>query len=158
MERELRIQIEEAILRSLIHDLLQDGYCIEVGVDGERDLVFSTDPIAIFDAATGVDETKLYVRPFGKKNVAEILLVFGNDGYDLIADYNTSLEGVLARTDEYANDIEEAYHENPQSVPDILAASEHIRNWMDERSALLKRLKNAGTASDQDDAEGAPAP
>ncbi len=103
-----RILIETRIAQQCIRDLLDAGYTIDIH-DGEAiALRRSTDPEAILAAMMSVDEEHLIARTPDGKKVGSVFFVYGNDGWDAINDYSTSLEPFLARTnalaDQLAND------------------------------------------------------
>ena len=45
-------------------------------------------------------------------NIGNVCLVYGNDGWDVIADYHNSLAGLLEGAEELAEEIEEGYWES----------------------------------------------
>ncbi|MFY2610693.1 hypothetical protein ACUDCK_29635 (plasmid) [Achromobacter sp. CF-sbj1-Ac2-l] len=111
----MRQLIERAVIRRAILDLLamrcEDGPAYAISVfDGEETVVAdSRDLATIMAAIMSTDEEALVVRRLraGSKPAyaGEISLVHGNDGWDVIADYSTVLDGHLAN----ANALAEAF-------------------------------------------------
>lgn len=91
-------KMERAIIAAAIKGLLEANYKISV-FDGEETVLTATsDSAAILGALFATDEELLIVHsdsngkpfPFGS-----VQLIYGNDGYDVIADYTTNLEAAL---------------------------------------------------------------
>lgn len=102
---ETRQKIERAIAVKVIDAALDSGYTVSVD-DGEAVTVKeSTDKEEILGAMFTTDEDYLYIhRPEGDK--AFVRFVYGNDGYDVIADNSCSLEEMLKPATELADKIE----------------------------------------------------
>lgn len=107
-----RIAIEKRIAKQCIFDLLAAGYCITVH-DGEADcLVHSRDAKAILAAMRSTDDDVLKVyaprpdNPDEMQSMGWVYFVYGNDGWDVINDYTTNLESVLARTNALIKTLE----------------------------------------------------
>lgn len=95
-----RIAIERKIARLTAEALVDAGFTVTVN-DGEEDVVKdSTDVSAILDAMFSTGEDYLIVTfPYTGKLPGLrgwVRFIYGNDGYDVINDYTTSLEDVLA--------------------------------------------------------------
>jgi len=55
------------------------------------------DSASILEHLMEVDDEHLYVFvPFNPESVGWVYFVYGNDGYDVISDYTTGLEAILA--------------------------------------------------------------
>ena len=107
MDVKKRQQIEKTIARRVVTDLLAAGY--ELGVnDGENvDVHHSTDQKKILAAMFLTDEDWLLVYEpkekcdpgrYNPKNTTSnywVRFVYGNDGWDVICDYTTTLEPVI---------------------------------------------------------------
>jgi hypothetical protein len=103
-----RREIELAIARQVILDLLADGYSISLH-DGE-DIVVSSSTVCtdILNAMFSVDEETLLVyTPEG--NCRMVQFVYGNDGYDVVSDYSVSLEKTLKNSRKLADQLEKRY-------------------------------------------------
>lgn len=104
----VRRLIERGIVRKLLDELLGQGWTITVD-DGEEQ--HPTPPgLAPADLIEhhmanifAVDECRLYLRKGDQKG--GVFLVFGNDGWDCIADYSLSLD--LKAVDDYAEALSE---------------------------------------------------
>lgn len=117
-QRMLRRQLmERMIVRSAVTELASAGYFVRLH-DGEDWATGRTqDPAVILEAIMACDEESLSVLRADTRTVAEgraisgflrcatISLVYGNDGYDVIADYSTSLEKHLKATNALAEKL-----------------------------------------------------
>lgn len=94
MTVEQRIKIEKAIAKLVISAMLKAQYKMRV-FDGEEYVTEKTDSKAdLLKAMFATDEETLTVYDNGKC-IGQIQFVYGNDGYDVISDYSTSLEADL---------------------------------------------------------------
>jgi hypothetical protein len=92
--------MEKCIALETVRALIAAKFAVTVN-DGEEDVLkASRDESAILAAMFSTDEDLLFVRrPIGQgKTVSAgwIRFIYGNDGFDVINDYTTSLESVLA--------------------------------------------------------------
>lgn len=100
-------RIERAIAREVVDGLLRFGYTVDV-FDGEGyALKRSCDADAIMDALHATDEDYLYAHD-GDRLAGWVRLVYGNDGYDVIADYTLSLTMALKGAESLADLIADA--------------------------------------------------
>jgi len=104
----LRILIERAIIRRAVEDIIAAGYLVSVYYgDDEYGIRRSANRDAIMAEVGACDEEWLNVMraddtaKSGYRLVGTIALVYGNDGWDVIADYHTNLEQLLTG----ANDL-----------------------------------------------------
>lgn len=87
-------KMEESIVKTALADLLSAGFTLTVDDGaGEQEVPQSVD--ALYEALSAVDDSTLWVYR-DKRNVGCVYLVFGNDGYDVIADNTVWLEPYLA--------------------------------------------------------------
>ena len=100
-----RIAVERRIVTALIDHALAAGYELSV-VDGEGQRRWTTDRAVVIDNIMETDEDRLYLRKDG--HTACVLLVYGNEGWDVICDYNTSLEALLEPINTRAESLEDA--------------------------------------------------
>lgn len=111
----LRQLIERAVIRRAVTDILaqqaEDGpaYCLSV-YDGEETVVVaSRDFDKIMEAIMSTDEDLLLVRrqhaDRASTFVGEIHLVYGNDGWDVIADHSVSITSLLVGADALADSL-----------------------------------------------------
>lgn len=87
MNLEKRIACEKAIARKFINSAIALGYKISVN-DGENFVVSrSVDVKSIMHAMFSTDEDHLIVRTAEGKLVGSATFIYGNDGFDVIADH-----------------------------------------------------------------------
>lgn len=104
----LRRRAERSIARKCIGALLRAGYEISVNDGEETTLKNSRERKAIFEAMFSTDEDYLLVHSAGAEtHFAWVRFIYGNDGFDVIADYTTNLESVLAPVNAYCNRLAE---------------------------------------------------
>ncbi|UPT95471.1 hypothetical protein J4G48_0040670 [Bradyrhizobium barranii subsp. apii] len=100
-----RQEIEKQIARKVVDDALAAGYTIDV-FDGEEFAVKnSTDAEQIFAAMFSTDDDRLFLTRDGK--TAWVWFIYGNSGWDVISDYNVSLEEVLKGAMKLADELED---------------------------------------------------
>lgn len=87
-----RINAEKAITKALIAEIAKAGFMVSV-FDGEQTSRNMTKTAAL-DLAMNVDECKIYAQKYDDqgiiKSVAVFYLVYGNDGFDCIADHSVN--------------------------------------------------------------------
>ena len=100
--------IERAIVKRTIRDLLKAGYTLGVN-DGEEIVLRNcADPKVIFEAMFSTDEDYLLVYKAGsKKAFGWVRFIYGNDGWDVMADHTMNLEPDLKGASDYADRINE---------------------------------------------------
>lgn len=99
--------VEKRIVSKLVRDLLAAGYCLTIWNGGdEAEIERSADETAIFAAlaASDQDEIEAY-HPSSKHRAGWVRLVWGNDT-DVISDYTTNFEAVLAGANALADELE----------------------------------------------------
>jgi hypothetical protein len=115
MKLEQRIRLEKRIGRRLVRDLLAAGYVITVNNGGDKnEIPYSSDFSTITNAMFATDEEHLLVAKWGQDDSGKpyldqtsfVFLVYGNDGWDVIADYGTSLEPVLSPINHWIDELE----------------------------------------------------
>lgn len=112
-----RVIVERAILRRTIAALLAAGYAITVdnGYDSLADceVIKSTDATVIMDGCMAADEDRLHLYwklPNEQwRHDGWVYLVYGNAGYEAIADYTVNLDPVLKPVNDYADQLAEVY-------------------------------------------------
>ena len=100
-----RIATERKIVKRLIDTALTAG-CELCVYDGGEYHPWTTSRAAVLRDIMNTDVDVLHIRRPGEANSAFVLLVYGNDGHDVIADYNVSLEGLLEPVNAYATTLE----------------------------------------------------
>lgn len=109
MEYKQRHAIECRIAKAAADALIASGFTISVNDGGETVLKDSTSWAAIKAAMFSTDEDYFYVtRKVGEQTVKGwIHFVYGNDGWDVLADHTTNLEETLTPATELAEKIAE---------------------------------------------------
>lgn len=103
MEREIAARVIDALLASGKMITVNDG---QYG-SGENVLHSSRDKQAILAAMFSTDDDTLYVadRPSDTTFTGYVVFVYGNDGWDVMADYTVNLEEILKPAIEYIDSI-----------------------------------------------------
>lgn len=100
-----RATMERRIVRSLVQEFSEQGFTFLVD-DGEEEIRCST-PKAALKALVNTDEDRLgIVKPDGKE-LGWILLIYGNDGWDVMGDYHCVLESYMPKTLALVNTLSE---------------------------------------------------
>ena len=100
-----RIAIERKIVTRLIDDLLAAGWELRVYDESEYE-PWTRSRTTVIDDIMNADEDVLYVRRARDGLSGWVHLVYGNDGWDVISDYTTNLEPLLAGVNAYAETLE----------------------------------------------------
>jgi hypothetical protein len=108
MNIETRKRIERAIVDKIIRSAIADNYSVSVWNGGdEPEIAMSTEYHRIIDAMFATDEETITLHTPGGKRAGMIYLVYGNSGYDVIADYSVALEEFLQPALELADQYEQ---------------------------------------------------
>lgn len=107
-----RIAVEYRIVKRTVGALLEAGFTLNVFNGGdENELPDPTDKRPALLAVLGATDDE-YLMVFSKPepeteylNRGWVRFVYGNDGWDVISDYTTNLEGVLKPVLDYADSI-----------------------------------------------------
>lgn len=100
-----RIALEKRIVNRVIKTFLKDGCAITLSYgDCENPVVKSTKFSEFREHLMACDEEWLIVYKNGKR-IGFVYFVYGNDGYDVICDYQSSLEAYMSEVDKYVNKI-----------------------------------------------------
>jgi hypothetical protein len=94
-------ELERDIVGILIRDGLAAGYALGVYDGEEIALAPSVDPVAILEAMFSVDDEYLTYHKGGKR-VGWVRLVYGNGGWDVVADHTTNLGHVITGAEAFA--------------------------------------------------------
>lgn len=101
-----RQKIEKEIAKAIITSALEEGYSITVN-DGEEDVLdkcFNEEAILAHMFTT--DENKLKLEhPKLEKQSGIVVLVYGNDGHDVIHDYSASITFVMRKATSLADKL-----------------------------------------------------
>lgn len=110
-----RILIERAVIRQAVKDLIATGLVISVWDGEDYPIKKSNDVAAVMAEIGACDEEKLFVREVKEGGrfplIGTILLVYGNDGWDVMADNSLTLERDLQPAGILANAICDALAE-----------------------------------------------
>jgi hypothetical protein len=108
MNVQARIAVERSIVKEVIKAALAAGYLLTVN-DGEEDTLIASDKSsAIVSAMFTTDEDRLwFVDKTTRNKIGWVYFIYGNDGYDVINDYTTNLEEVLASANHLADELSE---------------------------------------------------
>lgn len=104
----IRIGIERIIAGKVIDALLAADFIIAIDNGGEVfEVDYTSDRAKLLANLGQTDEEHLYVkRVFSlDKDAGWVRFVYGNDGWDVISDYTTNLETILAPVNAYADSI-----------------------------------------------------
>lgn len=97
MNVQQRQEIERRIIQRIVRDALDAGFQITVDDGGDESSVRrSTDEAAIMATVMLTDEDFLYFSKPGEPLQGWVRLIYGNDGWDVVNDYTTNLEPLLA--------------------------------------------------------------
>lgn len=119
-----RARMEVSIIRRTIRALAAAGYALTVDDGGEEDeQIRSDDERKLLAAVMSVDTATLLAAT--KTKGTFVSFVMGNDGYDVIADYSTSLESVIADVLAYAERLADGgvLEDGEPAGPDLLEAN-----------------------------------
>lgn len=97
-----RIAIEKTIVSMIVSDAIEHGCKVSVN-NGDEDSPILGDYADIMKEVLHTDEEVLFFHKDGKK-VGMVLLVYGNDGWDAIADHSANYitTQILTRAEAYA--------------------------------------------------------
>lgn len=102
-----RVLIERAIVRRAVTDLIAAGCALRL-FDGENWAGGRTTDVGeIMAQLMATDEETLGVYGPEPTQRREVFLVYGNDGWDVIADNSASLEDLLAGATKLAEELSE---------------------------------------------------
>ena len=82
-----RCRMELDLVHLLMDEAKKIGYTLQESEEGKTDDLLGL----LFD----LDEANIIVKDATGKEIGWILLVFGNDGWDLVSDYTVNLETFL---------------------------------------------------------------
>jgi len=92
-----RIAVERAIVRALVKESIAQGYTVSLhdgNDDGWLAVEQSTNVAEIMRSIMTVDVETLYFYRDGARE-SWVQLIYGNDGWDVIADYGQKMESVV---------------------------------------------------------------
>jgi hypothetical protein len=105
MNVEARQKIERRIVKTAVKALIEAGFTVSVNDGEEIVLTDSIDAKAIEAAMFSTDQDQLHVTRTSDGLRGWVLLIYGNDGHDVIADNTVNIEDVLKPATELADKI-----------------------------------------------------
>lgn len=148
MNPSIRMGIEQKIIRRAVTDILGKGYKISLYDGGEFTVKRSTDLNLILNATQTTDRDMLKVYD-GDELIGTIILIYGNDGHDVIADYSLSLEEVLKGAGLLADELADEDHEFDIKIETIGTISHGVDG--SDQYVLLTRWGDDLTPEDAED-------
>lgn len=102
-----RIKLEGRVARKIVRALLAAGYSITV-FDGEEETVIRCRQFAsIINAMNTTDQDYLLVYKAGsEKRHGWVRFIYGNDGWDVVNDYTTNLESLMAPINDWSESFD----------------------------------------------------
>jgi len=94
-----RIAMEKRVIKCFAHSAIAAGCTISVHNGECFELKRSKVAADVVAACMSTDEEHLLIRNAAGERIGQVFLVYGNDGYDVINDYSTSLEFLMAPVD-----------------------------------------------------------
>jgi hypothetical protein len=91
-----RMKLERHVISAFVRSALAGGYLITINNGEDCPVKRSTSYRAIMRNIMQTDEEHLIVRNAAGERVGWVFLVYGNDGWDVISDYSTALEPLMA--------------------------------------------------------------
>jgi hypothetical protein len=101
------LRMDRMIVRKVVIDALAAGYTLSVN-DGGDELAIknSTSRKAVMAALINTDEDYLIFRRPGVKGHGWVRFIYGESGWDVICDYSTDLDDVLAGANALAEKLD----------------------------------------------------
>lgn len=90
-----RIKVERRVISAFVKEVLRNRLAITVDNGEDKPVEKSTSYRAIMAAIMATDEEHLRVFDPAGRHVGSAFMVYGNDGWDVIADYHTTLEPLM---------------------------------------------------------------
>jgi hypothetical protein len=119
-----RILVERVLVRATAETLIAAGYTLRLN-DGEGWASPKDANVAqIMDGCMSTDEDTLHVYTTGgqRQHFGWVRFIYGNDGWDVIADHTTNLEEVLKPVNDFAETLSEGALFVVQALADPLRA------------------------------------
>jgi hypothetical protein len=107
-----RIALERRIVGMIVQDAIAQGYAVTVEDEEDIALTMSRDFDAIMENAMAVEVVALHFlkdeEDDGFRRIGAVYLVYGNDGFDVIADHtdNKETRAIIRRAEAYAETAE----------------------------------------------------
>lgn len=98
-------EIEAEIMQRVIDDAIAAGYALTVHDGGGNTVTASRDREAVFKALRTTDEDFLKLSR-DDQDFGWAMFVYGNDGWDVIADYTTNLDAIVKGAEAIADRLQ----------------------------------------------------
>lgn len=112
MNNEIRVQIERTIVCKIVDSALRGEYLVSISNGGEgMEVDKSSSLTTILDHLHICDVEHIYFHNQNGEYAGSVVMVYGNDGWDVIADCtcNIEIDTILADALEFANRMEEEH-------------------------------------------------
>ena len=100
-----RMALERKIVGKIVEVALAEGNMVSVYDGEEYPIKRSRDYDEIMGAIMSTDEDVLRIRDADGNSLGSILLVYGNDGWDVVCDYSGELSSMMEGVDEYIESL-----------------------------------------------------
>lgn len=109
-----RISIEKKIAKAIIKTMRKAGYSISIFEGEDYSIRRSKNKADILEAMFSTDEDRidLYKKDALDGTVKRhgwIMMIYGNDGYDVVNDYTTNLEELMKPINKLCDELQEKY-------------------------------------------------
>ena len=101
----VRQQIERGVFKRVVRSALAKNCTLSLHDGGEWVVKFSRNFSQVVGAAFTVDSERLRVRDADGVFVGDVFFIYGNDGYDVLADRtdNVTMQAICADAERYAD-------------------------------------------------------
>lgn len=108
MNYQTRVKIEKTIVKKIVGSAIANGYKVSVWDGDEWACRFETDNGAIMASLFHTDIEHIHIDDSNCQTVGRICLVYGNNGYDVVADHTDSsrIDEILESANAYAEQME----------------------------------------------------
>jgi hypothetical protein len=104
--------MERQIIKALVNEAFKQGFTkiiIDNGGDAGEDITCTNTKEVMASIRQTDEEHMFFVHPDNPK-MSWVFLVYGNDGYDVIADHSTSLDELIETLDPLIHTLEAQFH------------------------------------------------
>lgn len=102
--------MEREIIKALVGEAFKQGFTKIIIDNGGDERIYCSDIEEVMASIRQTDEEHMF---FAHPDVAKmpcVFLVYGNDGYDVIADHSTSLDEMIDTIQPLIDTLEEQFH------------------------------------------------
>jgi len=104
--------MERQVIKALVNEAFKRGFTkiiIDNGGDAGEDITCTNTKEVMASIRQTDEEHMFFVHPDNPK-MSWVFLVYGNDGYDVIADHSTSLDELIETLDPLIHTLEAQFH------------------------------------------------